>query len=66
MLKVIEAAILRSKSKVDLIARLPVIPTDMPFEFKRFQFHVRLVFSMNINKEQGQTFQVCRLNHENS
>ena len=55
MLKVIEATILNGKSKGEnvLILRLPVIPTDMPFEFKRFQFPVRLAFSMTINKAQG-------------
>ena len=66
MLKVVEAAILNGKSKGDVfILRLPVIPTDMPFEFKRLQFHVRLAFSMTGNKAQGQSLQVCRLNLEN-
>ena len=57
MLKVIEATILNGKSKGDdvLIPRLPVIPTDMQFEFKRLEFHVRLAFSMTINKAQGQS-----------
>ncbi|CAF5224425.1 unnamed protein product, partial [Rotaria magnacalcarata] len=31
------------------------IPTDMPFEFKRLQFSVRLGFAMSINKAQGQS-----------
>ena len=66
MLKVIEAAILNGKSKGDvLIPGLPVIPTHMPFEFKRLQFHVRLAFSMTINKAQGQSLQMCRLNLQN-
>ena len=67
MLKVIEATILNGKSKGDdvLIPRLPVIPTNMPFEFKRLQFQVRLAFSMTINKAQGQSLQVCRLNLKN-
>ena len=67
MLKVIEVAILNGKSKGDdvLIPRLPVIPTDMPFKFKRLQFHVRLAFLMTINKAQGQSLQVCRLNLKN-
>ena len=64
--KFIEATILNGKSKGDvLIPRLPVIPTDMPFEFKQLQFHVRLAFSMSINKAQGQSLQVCGLNLEN-
>ena len=67
MLKVIETSILNGKSKGDdvLIPRLPVIPTDMPFKFKRLQFHVRLAFSMTINKAQGQSLQVCQLNLKN-
>ena len=67
MLKVIEASILNGKSKGDdvLIPRLPVIPTDMPFKFKRLPFHVRLAFSMTINKAQGRSLQVCRLNFKN-
>ena len=66
MLKDIEAAILNVKSKGDvLIPRLPIIPTDMPFEFKRLQFHVRLAFSMTVNKAQGQSLQVCQLNLKN-
>ena len=61
ILKVIEATILNGKSKGDdvLIPCLPVIPTDIPFEFKRLQFHIGLAFSMAINKAQGQSFQVC-------
>ena len=66
MLNVIEAEILNGKSNGDdLIPRLPVIPTDMPFECKRLQFHVRLAFSMTINKSQGQSLHVCRLHLEN-
>jgi ATP-dependent DNA helicase PIF1 len=42
-----------------------MIPTDMPFEFKRLQFHVRLAFAMTINKAQGQSLYVCGLNLEN-
>ncbi|KAF0712062.1 ATP-dependent DNA helicase PIF1-like, partial [Aphis craccivora] len=39
---------------------------NMPFEFKRLQFPVRLSFAMSINKAQGQTLQVCCLNLEES
>jgi ATP-dependent exoDNAse (exonuclease V) alpha subunit len=41
------------------------VPTEMPFEFKRWQFPVRLAFAMNIKKAQGQSLQVCELNLEN-
>jgi ATP-dependent DNA helicase PIF1 len=38
------------------------MPTDIPFEFKRLQFRVRLSFAMSINKVQRQTLQLCDLN----
>lgn len=62
----IEATILTGKGKgeVVLIPRIPMIPTDMPFEFKRLQFPVRLSFAITINKAQGQTLQVCGINLE--
>lgn len=41
-----------------------MIPTDMPFEFKRLQFPIRLAFAMTINKSQGQSLKVCGLNLE--
>lgn len=41
-------------------------PTDMPFEFKRIQFPIRLAFTMTINKSQGQSLSVCGLNLENA
>ncbi|XP_029655832.1 uncharacterized protein LOC115229651 [Octopus sinensis] len=37
------------------IRRIPIKPTDMPFEFRRTEFPVRLCFAMSINKAQGQT-----------
>ncbi|XP_050059845.1 ATP-dependent DNA helicase PIF1-like [Aphis gossypii] len=48
-----------------LIPRIPMIPTDVPFEFKRLQFPVRLAFAMTINKSQGQSLSVCGINLEN-
>lgn len=62
----IEATILNGKAagEVVLLPRIPMIPTDMPFEFKRLQFPVRLAFAMTINKSQGQTFRVCGVNLE--
>ncbi|GFX62032.1 ATP-dependent DNA helicase [Trichonephila clavipes] len=67
MNNVIEATILTGKFKGEdvLLPRIPMIPTDMPFEFKRLQFPVRLAFAMTINKEQGQSLQVCGLNLDN-
>lgn len=67
MNNVIEATILNGKFKGEdvLLPRIPMIPTDMPFEFKRLQFPIRLAFAMTINKAQGQSLQVCGLNLEN-
>ncbi|XP_072392548.1 ATP-dependent DNA helicase pif1-like [Diabrotica undecimpunctata] len=65
---VIYATILIGKFKGEevLIPRIPMIPTDMPFEFKRLQFPIRLAFAMTINKSQGQSLKVCGLNLEHS
>lgn len=34
-----------------LILRIPLIHTDLPFEFKTFQFPVRVSYAMAISKE---------------
>jgi ATP-dependent DNA helicase PIF1 len=67
MNNIIEATILNGKFKGEgvLLPRIPMIPTDMPFEFKSLQFPVRLAFPMTINKAQAQSLQVCGLNLEN-
>ncbi|GBP58755.1 Putative fatty acyl-CoA reductase CG5065 [Eumeta japonica] len=41
-----------------LIPRIPMIPTDMPFEFERLQFPICLAFAMTINKSQGQSLKI--------
>lgn len=68
MNNVIEVTILNGKYKGEnvLLPRIPMIPTETPFEFKRLQFPIRLAFAMTINKAQGQSLQVCGLNLENS
>ena len=62
----IEATILTGCGKGEdvFIPRIPIIPNDLPFEFKRLQFPVRLAFAMTINKAQGQTLKVAGLNLE--
>ena len=63
---VIEATILTGCARGEdvFIPRIPMIPTDMPFEFKRLQFPVRLAFAMSINKAQGQSLKVAGINLE--
>ncbi|KIH67553.1 hypothetical protein ANCDUO_02114 [Ancylostoma duodenale] len=63
---VIEATILTGKSTGEdvFIPRIPMIPTEMPFDFKRLQFPVRLAFAMTINKAQGQSLRVAGINLE--
>ncbi|RCN29467.1 hypothetical protein ANCCAN_24774 [Ancylostoma caninum] len=64
MPNVIEAAILTGKAKGDYVSipRIPMIPMDMPFDFKRLQFPVRLAFAITINK--GQSLRVAGINLE--
>jgi ATP-dependent DNA helicase PIF1 len=68
MNNVIEATIMKGKFTGEdvLIPRIPLISNDMPFNFKRLQFPVRLAFAMSINKSQGQSLSVCGINLENS
>jgi PIF1-like helicase/Helitron helicase-like domain at N-terminus len=58
---VIEAIILTGKGEGEtvFIPRIPLIPTDLPFNFKRLQFPIRLAFSITINKSQGQSIKYC-------
>ena len=63
MTNIIEARILTGpfKGEVVLILRIPMIPTDMSFQFKRLQLPIRLAFAITINKAQGQSLQLCGL-----
>lgn len=42
-----------------------IIPPDMPFDFKRLRFSIRLSFSIAINKAKVQSLQMWRSNAEN-
>jgi len=57
---VIEAKIItgQGQGKNVFIPRIPMIPTDYPFLFKRVQFPIRPCLSITINKAQGQTLKV--------
>jgi hypothetical protein len=62
----IEATIMTGFGKGEdvFIPRIPLIPTDLPFDFKRLQFPVRLAFAMSINKAQGQSLKVAGIHLE--
>ena len=61
MENLIEATILTGpfEGEAVLIPRIPMIPTDLPFQFKRLQFKIRLAFAITINKAQGQSLEKC-------
>ena len=52
MNNLILAKIIKGKFKGEevLIPRIPIIPANLPFQFKRIQFAVGLAFAMTINK----------------
>ncbi|XP_025422635.1 uncharacterized protein LOC112692239 [Sipha flava] len=64
---VIEVIILEGKYKGEdvLILRIAMIPSKVPFEFKRLQFSVRLAFAMTLNKSQGHSLSFCGIYLEN-
>ena len=57
---VIEATVMTGPSAGNnvFIPRIPIIPSDLTFHFKRLQFPVRLSFAITINKAQGQMLKV--------
>ena len=63
MTNIIEAKILTGPFKGEdvLIQRIPMIPTDMSFQFKRLQFPIRLASAITINKAQGQSLELWSL-----
>jgi len=66
VIQLIQATIIKGKFKGEevLIPRIPIIPKDLLFQFKRIQFPLRLAFAMTINKSQGQSIEVCGSNSE--
>ncbi|CAF0786243.1 unnamed protein product [Rotaria sordida] len=63
---VIEATIMTGCAKGEdvFIPKIPLLPSDIPFQFTRLQFPVRLAFAMSINKAQGQSLKVAGVNLE--
>ena len=64
---VIEAVILAGTAagETAFVPRIPMTPSDLPFQFKRVQFPVRVCFAMTINKAQGQSFNVVGVDLRN-
>lgn len=48
-----------AQGETEFIPRIPLIPNDLPFEFKRLQFPLKVCFAMTINKSQGQTLKTA-------
>ena len=44
-----------------MFPKIPLIPSDYPFNFRRHQFPIKLCFSMTINTSQGHSFKVVGL-----
>ena len=65
MPRVLQARLLTGEhaSEHVLIPRIDLKPSieDLPFEFSRRQFPVKLAFSMTVNKSKGQTLSRCGL-----
>ena len=63
MTNIIEAKILTGPSNGEdiLMPQIPMIPTDMSFQFKRLQSLIRLPFAITINKAQGQSLELYGL-----
>lgn len=60
---IIEGTILTgcSRGETVFIPRIPLIPSEYPFEFKRLQFPIKMSFAITINKSQGQSLKVAAI-----
>uniref|UniRef100_A0A0L8G5E2 ATP-dependent DNA helicase n=1 Tax=Octopus bimaculoides TaxID=37653 RepID=A0A0L8G5E2_OCTBM len=47
-----------------MLVRIPVIPSNVPFQFKRLQFPIQVSFAISINTSQGQTLKIAGLQLE--
>ena len=58
---VIEATIITGSAKGEsaFIPRIPLMPSDYPFQFKRIQFPIKACFAMKINKLHQQSLKVA-------
>ena len=62
----IEAKLLTGQYKGEevMFPKIPLIPSDYLFNFRRYQFSIKLCFYMTINTSQGQAFKVVDLDLE--
>ena len=62
----IEAKILTGQYNGEevMFPKIPLIPSDYLFNFRRYQFSIKLCFYMTINTSQGQAFKVVDLDLE--
>ncbi|VDO68332.1 unnamed protein product [Onchocerca flexuosa] len=61
MSNVVEATVSTGIFNDVLIPCIPMISTDMRFQFKRLHFPIRLAFAIIINKTQGYSLELCGL-----
>uniref|UniRef100_A0A2S2NQ10 ATP-dependent helicase RRM3 n=1 Tax=Schizaphis graminum TaxID=13262 RepID=A0A2S2NQ10_SCHGA len=64
---VIEATIFTGcgRGETVFLPRIPLIPSDYHFQFKRLQFPIKVCFAMTINKAQGQSLKVAGVDLRN-
>ena len=64
---IILATIMTGKGKGQsvIIPRIPIVPKNVPIQFRRLPFPVKLAFAMSINKYQGQTLKYTGIYLEN-
>ena len=65
---IIEAELMTGKDigHIVFIPRKPQISTELPFQFKRMEFPIKLAYSFTINKAQEQTLKHCGINLQDS
>ncbi|CAK1578561.1 unnamed protein product [Parnassius mnemosyne] len=58
---VVEAPIITGfeQGETVFVPRIPFIPNNLPFEFKRIEFPLKVCFTITINKSQGQTLKIA-------